>query len=70
MKKYKIKTIKDILRVINSENKENFIQDFGYFLDIYLINKNNFGNNLLDVDFTWIDDKKHNVKVTTNVIII
>lgn len=34
-KRHKIKTLQDILRAVNADNAENFLNDFKSFIDIW-----------------------------------
>lgn len=68
-KHYKIQTIEDILEVVDSNNIENFLVDFGYFLRETISQKTNPMRLLKNgqagmvnyklAEFTWIDDGKH-----------
>ena len=70
--KHDIKTIEDILRVVNSKNKENFLKDFSAWLDINIhlkeqIKKLKGKVNLKSVNFVWIDDGKNDISVNIKV---
>ena len=72
-KTHRLRSITDIISVINSENIETFKRDFSAFLDLRLGMKNgspeleNFfkisTNNYID----WIDDGKNNVDITIKI---
>ena len=81
--KHEIKTIEDVLRVVNSKNKENFLKDFSAWLDINIQIKEKiieeFGKvvNLSEEDLKeqikvkqnliWIDDGKNDIKVDIRI---
>lgn len=60
---YEIKTISDILKIVNHNNLENFLKDFELFLSNYVILKAMCKNDATCNEFTWIDDGKHNIEV-------
>ena len=65
--RHEINTVEDILRVVTPENKEAFIKDFSLWLDTYFAVKGLVevaGGKAEHAQFVWIDDGKHNIKVT------
>ena len=60
---HEIKTINDILKVVNHNNLENFLKDFELFLTNYVILKAMCEEDANCNEFTWIDDGKHNIEV-------
>lgn len=60
---YEIKTIMDILRVVNHNNLDNFLKDFEVFLTQYVILKA-MDENLECKEFTWIDDNNQKIEIT------
>jgi len=70
---YKIKTIKDIHKIVTEKNIDNFIIDLKSFL-IYRMNmkKLKIFENIFKVEFdedtfTWEDDGKHKGKITIKI---
>ena len=61
---HEIKTISDILKVVNHSNLENFLNDFELFLSNYVILKGMCKDDADCNEYIWIDDGKHNVEVT------
>lgn len=73
-KKYKIKTIKDVLSCVNKDNIDNFMIDFRNFIEMAIDMQkliNTIGE-LQDIpkekcrgdhEFTWIDDGKHKLEI-------
>jgi hypothetical protein len=63
-KRYEIKTIKEIIELINETNINNFIVDFTNWLHlrVYVNNlpRNRFKNN---DTFVWIDDDKNEINI-------
>ena len=72
-KDYNIKTIKEILSVVNKDNVENFKKDFCSWLDLQISLKeiNKIGSPFIKIEqvgeyiFHWIDDGKTgaNIKI-------
>lgn len=70
-KRYELETIKQVLEVVNQDNLQNFLEDFGLWLNLrsqvkdMLIKHPEAKVQTKDV-FIWIDDGKHdmNIKVT------
>ena len=60
---HEIKTISDILKVVNPNNLENFLNDFELFLSNYVILKGMCEDDADCSEYIWIDDGKHNVEV-------
>lgn len=60
---YEIKTIMDILRVVNHNNLDNFLKDFEVFLTQYVILKA-MDENLECKEFIWIDDNNQKIEIT------
>ena len=60
--KYKIKTIRGLLKVVTQENKKGFLKDFANFLDMALPLKEIARNagasekEINGIEFTWFDD--------------
>jgi hypothetical protein len=80
-KDYKIKTIKQVLEVVNSSNVENFKRDFCSWLDYKLAlfeaikeaKKTKMMENVekieVDLDtFHWVDDGKNDANITFKII--
>jgi len=67
VKKHDIRTLRDILEVVDDKNIDYFIKDFSDWLYILVIvaklDKTQIEVNNADI-FTWIDDKKNNVHVS------
>jgi hypothetical protein len=63
-KRYEIKTIKEIIELINETNINNFIVDFTNWLHlrVYVNNlpRSRFENN---DTFVWIDDNKNEINI-------
>lgn len=70
-KTYNLVTIEDILKVVNKDNLDNFIIDFKYYLDWRInFNDTDILKDIIkfkDYNFRWIDDGKHNAKITIEV---
>ena len=68
--KKEIKTIKDILEVVNQENIEDFLIDFETFLTYATNAKKNMpeGLRLESIKFTWIDDGKHDKTIKIKIL--
>jgi hypothetical protein len=62
-KKYEIRTIEDILKVISEKNINNFIRDFENFLGIYLKSQKHFNGKMKLIKYIWEDDGKNNNKM-------
>lgn len=71
--KHDIKTIWDILKVVNSKNKENFLKDFSAWLDINIYLKEQVKKARIEKavniksNFIWIDDGKNDISVNIKV---
>lgn len=66
MKRHEIRTLRDILEVVDDKNIEYFIKDFSDWLRILVVvgKLDKTQIKLMNSDiFTWIDDKKNNVHV-------
>jgi len=68
--KHNIEKIEDIFKVVNSNNKENFLKDFSNWLDLNISLKENVEkSSLKDViklplnQFIWIDDGKNEMNL-------
>ncbi len=66
--KYHIKTIEEILKIVNEDNVNNFIKDFSNWLKFRLSiqSKKVKGVEMVidnDDTFKWIDDGKNNIKL-------
>ena len=66
--KYNIKTIKEILEIVNEKNVDGFITDFSNWLRFRLIvqSKQVKGVKMIidnEDTFNWIDDGKSNIKL-------
>jgi len=62
-----LKTIEDIIKVVNEKNIENFLIDFSNYLALQIaINKTTLENIKIISDekvFHWIDDGKNNISI-------
>lgn len=75
-KKYEINTIDMVIQVVNEDNIDNFLVDFGNFLRMALMNKN-LGKMAYafgaikelppPAKFTWIDDGKNDATINVNL---
>ncbi len=68
MKEYKLKTLKQILEVVNEDNFVGFVLDFHEWLVIQVATKDS--NVLKDKNFGtfhWIDDGKNDVRITVDI---
>ena len=70
--KYRIKTIKEILEIVNEENVDGFITDFSNWLRfrLHVQSKQVKGVKMIidnDDTFNWIDDGKKNIKVNIEI---
>ena len=71
--KHDIKTIWDILKVVNSKNKENFLKDFSAWLDINIHLKEQVKEMGLKKavkikpNLVWIDDGKNDIRINIEV---
>ena len=75
--KHDLKTIEDIINVINAENIDNFIIDFKSYLNFNIllkttqeiVGKENVGISKEDEGvLNWIDDGKTEAHITINII--
>ena len=72
-KEYELKTLKEILQVVTSENIECFITDFGSWLHLKMVareiqEKLPAGIEIKDnYIFRWIDDKKNNITIKIKI---
>jgi len=78
-KKYDLKTIKEIVEVINPKNIDNFVVDFKAFLAMQVVIKEatkNLSDSITiksledsqkNMVFTWIDDGKNDVTVKVHI---
>jgi len=71
---YEIRTIHDILKVVNQSNKDCFLTDFSNWLSIQLLLQEQlkgFDSNLLNFKlpeyFNWIDDGKNTINLSFQV---
>ena len=75
-KKYNIKTIEQIVNIVNEDNIENLSIDFALWLRQVLnvftaVRKENpevkdlLNSQIADVGFIWIDDNKNEIKFTS-----
>lgn len=66
-KKHNIETIEDILRVVNKDNKENFLKDFSNWIDLNITLRENLmgtkGIVRIESNFVWIDDGKNDYSI-------
>jgi len=62
---HSIKTITDIMVVVNASNVDNFLKDLKTFILATDMVKS-FDPNVECTNFTWIDDGEHNVTVNFN----
>lgn len=71
-KKHNLKTIEDIVKVINENNIGNFIKDFATFLTFRMkmkeIAKMTKSKVEMPPTFNWIDDGKNDVNLTINIV--
>jgi hypothetical protein len=71
-KQYDLKTVDDIVEAVNEDNISYFIKDFQSFLSIAITLKTIAkltGNGPVSTNkFVWIDDKKHDKKITINIV--
>ena len=71
--KHEIKTILDILKVVNSNNKENFLKDFSAWLGMNIHLKEQMEGLGLSEEqinlnnFIWIDDGKNDINLTIKI---
>lgn len=71
-KKYKIKTLNDIINCTNEDNLDNFLTDLrGILTALYalrslseFIGETDAEKEMLSDGFTWIDDGKHNINIS------
>jgi hypothetical protein len=63
---YNIKTLQDMLNVVKPESLDNFLQDLRQVFETYYIIKA-YGCTI--VQFKWIDDGQHEMKVNVFEII-
>jgi hypothetical protein len=68
---YEIRTIHDILKVVNQENKDCFLTDFSNWLSIQLLLQEQLKG--LDIEvklseyFNWIDDGKNTINLSFKI---
>ena len=66
--KHKIENIEDIFKVVNKDNKDNFLKDFSNWLDLNITIRENLkgtdGLVRIENNFVWIDDGKNDIDVT------
>ena len=73
--KHEIKTMSDVLKAVNPENVDRFLKDFSAWLGFTLIVRglsdamkvDNVGDVKDQEGFTWIDDGKHDAKITFEI---
>lgn len=67
---YKIKTISELLKVLNKNNVENFIEDFSAWLR-FSVDLKTFESEAIKIlqqeHFHWIDDGKHDATIRLKV---
>lgn len=67
IKEYKLKTIQDIVKVVDLDNIENFITDFKNYLSSRIITREIAKISDADIQtndfFNWIDDGKTDIKI-------
>lgn len=69
-KKYEIKNIRDMVKVTNPENLDNFLTDLKGIISAAhmikaVVGEQDFDiNDMVGESFTWIDDGKHNIDIT------
>lgn len=63
--RHEIKTIADVMRVVNDENIEDFLKDFEGFLRFSLLTQAVAASvsGEYTSSFVWIDDGEHNVRI-------
>ena len=66
-KRYELKTIKEILDVVNSENIEGFLTDFSCWLGLMIGSKAIGAEEKYPGVFHWIDDGKNNVSINIEI---
>lgn len=71
--KYHIKTIEELLSIVNKENVNNFIKDFSDWLIFRTtlpktIMEGNVKIEAQNKEFCWIDDGKHNTEITVELM--
>lgn len=67
---HKIKTISELIKVVNKNNVENFLEDFSVWLHLCVNLKTFEGENVKISQqkyFHWIDDGKHDATVRLKV---
>lgn len=70
-KKYEIRTIEDISKMITIGNADNFLKDFRSVIAQWLLIKEierrkKIPNKIKFTSFKWIDDKEHKIFFTFN----
>lgn len=72
MKEYKLKTIEDIIKVVDENNVDNFIKDFTAFLGLCILQKtcNKIEGVITKHEpiFCWIDDGKNDIKINIKIV--
>lgn len=70
-KTYEIRTISDLMRVVNNENCDRLVKDLSAWLALMSIAKSLAAKEGVDLDadvqcgvFRWIDDGEHDITVT------
>jgi hypothetical protein len=69
---HNIKTIADIIKVVNNDNLKNFLQDFQNYLCMHVALKNiSEGGDIEIIQeeqiFSWIDDGKNDADITIEI---
>lgn len=71
MKKYTLKTISDIEKVLTKDNIECFKKDFCAYLDLLVLAKQESISTYVEIPnkgtFNWIDDGKNDIKINIEV---
>ena len=71
-KEHKLKTLGEVVEVVNEQNIDNFLIDFRGWLELNILKKPAVKMGIVkqekEVVFHWIDDGKNDVKINIEIV--